>query len=95
MLSPFLVFPPETPYPILPLASTIRVLNHPATHSPPPPTGFPLHWGVEFSQDQGPSLLPLMSEKDILCYICNCIHESLHVYSLVGGLVPRSSGESG
>ena len=26
------------------------------------------------------------------CYICSWIHESLHVYSLVGGLVPGSSG---
>jgi len=31
----------------------------------------------------------------ILCYICGWIHGSLHVYSLVGGLVPWSSGASG
>jgi len=43
-----------------------------------------LYWGIEPSQDQGP-LLPLTPDNAILCYI------SHHVYSLVGGLVPRSS----
>ena len=33
-----------------------------------------------------------MSEKAILCYIYSWSHGSLHVYSLVGGLVPGSSG---
>jgi hypothetical protein len=37
-------------------------------------------------------LLPLLPEKAILCYICGWSHGSLHVYSLVGGLVPGSSG---
>jgi hypothetical protein len=32
----------------------------------------------------------LMSNKAILCYICGWRHGSLHVYSLVGGLVPWS-----
>jgi hypothetical protein len=31
-----------------------------------------------------------MSNKAILCYIHGCSHGSLHVYSLVGGLVPGS-----
>jgi hypothetical protein len=48
-----------------------------------------LHWGIETSQGQGP-VLPLMSDKAILCYICSR-HESLQVYSLVGGLVPGRS----
>ena len=56
--------------------------------------GIPLHWGIEHSQDQGP-LLPLMNDKVILCYICSWSHGSLHVYSLVGGLVPGSSGGIG
>jgi hypothetical protein len=43
------------------------------------------------SQDQG-LLLSLMSNKAILCYIYDWSHESLHVYSVVGGLVPGSSG---
>jgi hypothetical protein len=51
----------------------------------------PLHWGIELSQDKGP-LLPLMSHKAILCWS----HDgSLHMYSLVGGLVPGSSGAEG
>jgi hypothetical protein len=37
----------------------------------------------------------LMSHKAILCYICCWSLESLHVYSLVGGLVPGSSGDTG
>ena len=57
--------------------------NHPHNHSP----GIPLHWGIKPSQDQGP-LLPLMTNKAILCYICSWSHGSLHVYSLVGDLVP-------
>jgi len=31
-----------------------------------------------------------MSDKVILCYICSWSHGSLHVYSLLGSLVPRS-----
>jgi hypothetical protein len=66
----------------------------------PPPTHLPIHpcipqhRGIELSQDQGP-LLPLMLDKAILYYICAWSHESLHVYSLVGGLVPGNSGGSG
>ena len=50
----------------------------------------PLHWGIEPWKDQGP-LLPLMTNKAILCYICDWSHEFLHVNSLVGSLVPGSS----
>ena len=75
-------------------------LSHPLspcspTHPLPlPGPGIPLHWGIEHSQDQRP-LLPSMSNKAILCYICSWSHGSLQVYSLVGGLVPRSSGGTG
>jgi hypothetical protein len=51
----------------------------------------PLNWGIKPSPDQGP-LLSLMSHKTILCYICSWSHESHHVYSLVGSLIPGSSG---
>jgi hypothetical protein len=52
------------------------------------PPDIPLHWGIEPSQDQG-LLLPLMTNKAILCYICNWSHGWLHVYSeLVSDLVP-------
>ena len=88
MLSPFLVSAPKPPYP------------HPIpSHSPCSPThplllpdsAIPLHWGIEFSQDQGP-LLPLMTNRAILCYVCSYSHGALHVYFLVGGLVPGNSG---
>ena len=35
--------------------------------------------------------LPLMLDKDILCYNCSWSPGSLHVYSLVGGFVPGNS----
>ena len=57
---------------------------------PPPSLGILLHWGIKPSQNHG-SVLPLMPDKAILCYICGCSHGFLHVYSLVGGLVPGSS----
>ena len=68
---------------------------HPPTHSLLPPCpGILLHWGIKPSQDQGP-LLPLMSYKAILSYIYGWSHGSLHMYSLVGGLVSGSSGRPG
>jgi hypothetical protein len=86
-------FPFKEPlYPSPPPAS-MRVFLHPPTH-PLLPThpGIPLCWGIEPSQDQGP-LLPLMPDKAILCYICGWSHESLHVYSLVGGLALGALGD--
>ena len=82
MLSPFLVSPPKPPYQI----------PHPAAYQPThfcfPFLALPFIWGIEPSQDQGP-LLPLMTNKAILCYICSWSHGWL-----VGGLVPGSSGGS-
>ena len=60
----------------------------PTTYPPlPPHPGIPLPLGIEPSRDQG-----LMPDKAILCYICCWNHGSLHVYSLVSGLVLGSSG---
>jgi hypothetical protein len=90
MSSLFLAFPPQPPL-------------HPPSScfyqgTPPPLLPFcpsiPLCWGIEPSQDQGPHL-PMMLDKAILCNICSWSHGSFHVYSLVGGLVPQSSGVSG
>jgi hypothetical protein len=83
ILSPFLFFPPQTPLPNLPLPASMKVF-------PPHQPSISLHLGIEPPQDQG-SPLPLMPNKAILCYICSWGHGSLHVYSLVGGLVPGSS----
>jgi hypothetical protein len=85
MLSSFLISPLKPPIPSPPL--------HSLTHQfPLPCPGIPLHWDIiDPLQDQGP-LLSLMSHKAILCYLCSWIHESLLVYSLVGGLVPKRSG---
>jgi hypothetical protein len=76
---------PILSYPLSPCSST-----HPL---PLPCPGIPLYWIIKPSQDQG-SLLPLMSSKAILCCICSWSHGSLHVYSLVGGLVCGISGGS-
>jgi hypothetical protein len=94
MLSPLLVSPPQTPYPILLLPASMRLFLLPTHPLLPPCPGILLHWGIKSSQDKGP-LLSLMSKKAILSYICCWSHGSLHVYSLVGGLVPWSSGCSG
>ena len=36
-----------------------------------------------------------MSEMSVFCYICSWSHGSLHVYSLIGGIVPGSSVGTG
>ena len=41
MLSPFHISPPETPYPILPLIASMRVLFNIPTHSHLPALAFP------------------------------------------------------
>jgi hypothetical protein len=90
---PFSCFPSRTPHHFILPPPSMRVLSH----HPPTPTPHPgiiLHWVIEPSHDQGP-LLPLMSNKAILCYIGGWSHGSLHVYYLVGGLVPVSSWGSG
>jgi hypothetical protein len=93
MLSPFQVTPQKPPFPSLSPCFYEGV--PPPTHPlPPPHPGIPLYWGIEPLQDQGP-LLPLMPDKAIFCYIHGWSHGSLHVYSMVGGLVPWSSGMSG
>jgi hypothetical protein len=51
----------------------------------------PLHWDIEPSQDQGPPYT-LLPDKAILYYICSQSHRFVPLYSLVGGLVPGSSG---
>jgi hypothetical protein len=92
----FLVTRLQLPYPISPLPHPLCFYE-----GAPPPThpllphcsSIPLPWGIKPPQDQG-SPLPLMSEKAIPCHICIWSHESLHVYSLVGGLVSWNSGWS-
>jgi hypothetical protein len=90
MLSPFPVKPPT--FSSVPPAS-MRVLPHPPFHFHLSTLAF-LYAGASPPQDQG-APLPLMPNKDILCYICIWSHGSLHVYSLVGSLVPGSFGCGG
>jgi len=92
MLSPFLISPHPVPQPLYPtpLPASMKMLPHSLLPHLP---GIPLHWGIHLSQDKG--LLLLMSDNAILSYKCSWSHGSLHVYSLVGGLIPGSSGVSG
>ena len=91
MLSPFQVSPPESPIPFSCFYESAPPTTYLLLPSCP---GIPLHWGIKPSQNQGP-LLPLMPDNAILCYIYSWSHGLLHVYSLVGSLVPGSSEESG
>jgi hypothetical protein len=57
MLSPLLVSPLQSAYPIPTPSASMRVLCHPPTHPPTHPLsahfpGIPLHWGLEPSQDK-------------------------------------------
>ena len=86
-LTPFPGFPSETPYSIpLPLCINLPL--------PLPVLAFPYTGAMEPSQVQRP-LFSLMSDQAILCYPCGWSHGSLLVYSLVGALVPGSSGVAG
>ena len=69
-----------------------EVVPPPIKPIPSPCPHINLPRGIEPSQ--GGPLHPLMPDKVILCYLCGWSHGSLHMYSLVGGLVTGSSGES-
>jgi hypothetical protein len=64
--------PIPTPSPCL-HASALLPSHLLLPHTP----SIPLCWGIKPSQDQR-LLLPLMSNKAILCFICSWSHESLH-----------------
>ena len=58
MLSPFLVSPPENPYPICPPPASMRMFP---THTLlPPHPGIPVQWDIELSRDQGSRASPLI-----------------------------------
>jgi hypothetical protein len=92
MFPPFHISHSETQYPILPPPASMRMLpSHPLPSSSP---GITIHWGIKHPQAERP-LLPLMSNKAILCHIWGQSHGALHVYYLVGGPVPGSAGGGG
>jgi hypothetical protein len=76
---PFLISPTKTSYHICHPPASMQVFSSQIL-TPDSHPGITLHWGTDPSQDQGP-LLPLMSDKDILCYIWGWSHWFLHVYS--------------
>ena len=91
MLSPFMVHPqPRNSLSHLPFPYSLRVSPY-----PPSPNSLPSNsptLGYQAFTGTRVTLLPLIPNKAILCYMCGWSHESLHVYSLVGGLIPGSSG---
>jgi hypothetical protein len=79
MLSPFLISSLRNPLSDPPLPAYMRVYPYPFIHliwvhpfSPPFPC-IALHWGIKPSLDQG-TLLPLIHDKSILCYIYGWSH---------------------
>ena len=79
------------PFPHYPLSHANSSCSPPASISW---LASPYSGGIDPSWQQW-LLLSLMSEMVIVCYICGWSHGSLHVHSLVGGLVPGSSGGTG
>jgi len=72
-------FPPHPRIPLSQPSALRRCSPHSSSHFFHPPPGIPLPWCIKPSQ-----VLPLMSYKAILCYICSWSHELLLVYFLFG-----------
>jgi hypothetical protein len=101
----FIYISNDIPLPSFPSTTTHTVPPSPPLGlyegAPPPTLPLPPHcssislcWRIK-PPYIGPRIihhLPLMPDKAILCYICSWSHGSLHVYSLVGVLVPTSYG---
>jgi len=88
MLPSFLVSPQQTPIPSPVPPASMKVLPHPST----PTSWFRHSLTLGHQAFVGPrASLPLMPDKAILSYIYIWSHGSLHVFSLVGSLVSRSS----
>jgi hypothetical protein len=85
MLSPFQVSPPKILYPPSPSPLLTNI---------PTPASWPWHSPtLGHRAFTGPRASPPLDDReDLLCSICSWSHESHHVYSSVGGLVPGSSG---
>jgi hypothetical protein len=76
-----------------PPLDSIMVLPHPHTHYSLTNLAFSYCGASSLHRTKG--LLSQSLTKAILCYICTWSHGSLHVYLIVSGLVPGSSGWSG
>jgi hypothetical protein len=85
-------FPCKRPYPIHSPTASMRVLHHSPSYFCLLDQAFPYTGASSLPRSMG--LFMLMPNKASLCYIYGWSHESLHMYSLVGGLVLRSSGGS-
>ena len=79
MLSSFL----GSPYSRPPNPASVRLFPDPPIHSiTPPHPEIPLHWSIETSEGQG-SLLSLMPDTAILCYIWGWSHGPLPLWLVV------------
>ena len=93
MLSPFSLSLQKTLYPISCPSASMQMLTYSPTHSCLIALAYPYLGSLSLHRVKG--LPPIVPDKVILYYICSWSYGSLHVYSLVGGLVSGSSGVSG
>jgi hypothetical protein len=84
--------PPPKKKPSHPLLLLRGVPLHSYTHCCLPALAFPYTGASNLPRTKGLSS-HWCPNKAILCYICGWTHGSLHVYFLVGGLVPGSCWE--
>jgi hypothetical protein len=87
-------FPSTNPHPVPPPPASVRVLPHPPTHFCLSSLAFLYPGSSSLHRTNGLSSHRCQI-KPTFCYICSCCTGSLHVCSLVGGLVPGSSQGSG
>lgn len=95
-LSWFPLYTPQSPSPLSSSPLPLRGYSSPTYILPPHHSSTPHHHhagSIRPPQEQS-FPLPLMPEKAILCYICIQSYGFLHVYSLLGALLPGSSGWS-
>jgi hypothetical protein len=98
MLFPFPIpYPPTSPNSLSHLPpDSLRVISHPLTPAYLPSMSPTIrHQAFTGLRASPPTDAPPPPKKSILCYICSWSHGSLHVYSLIDGLIPGNYRGSG
>ena len=95
MLFPFSVSPPETPYPILPPPASMRVLSHPHNHPTSPPWHCPTLGHQAFTGPRASPPIDVTQGHPLLNMQLEAGAIGPSMYTLVAGLVPRSSEGTG
>ena len=84
----FPVFPSGNPLSIPSTPASMRVLSHLSTHSCLPALAFSYTGALSLHRTKGLSSHWCLTRWSFATNACNWTHRSLHVYSLVGVLVP-------